>query len=633
MKLISRIFILILVVFLWACGPRPIPPPEPVKFHPGDALFSRAEKMFQRKTYVKAMEYFNEYLSHFPDGHLAAEALMRTGQIHAALGKNRESRKIYKRLIEQYHDSLLVPNARVEILLTLFNEGKYKEVIKHAAIVLEGFVTDDHILRTRMILGDSYMAIDLPLNALNSYLWALAKSDDKKEKDINEKIESASEKVHPKEILSLLAQMRDDLPSGDIIYRLGISKLKIKKYEDAVNLLSDLIIRFPEHKNIIQAKKMIEDIDKKFIFRRYTIGCLLPLSGHYKIYGDKILKSIELALAEYTSQTDSPPIKMIVKDTESDPDKTVLAIKELSKARVGAIIGPASTHEIAALQCQEERIPIITFSQKDNITNIGDYVFRNFITPIMQVEAIVYYATEVLELNRFAILHPDDKYGITFMTLFQDEVLASGGEIVAVESYNSDLTDFAEPIKKLVEFDIKMSKDPEGKGGRTSFKHPTPVIDFDAIFIPDGPKTSGLILPQLAFYDVVGVHLFGTNLWHSNRLIEMAKQFVQGAIMVDGFFSESESQKVKDFVKLFEETYNEKPGFIEAVAYDTAMILFKLISRDDIRLRSELKNEIINLRNFEGVTGVTSFDNNGDARKNLYLLQVKGDKFIELESY
>ncbi len=633
MKLISRIFILILVVFLWACGPRPIPPPEPVKFHPGDALFSRAEKMFQRKTYVKAMEYFNEYLSHFPDGHLAAEALMKTGQIHAALGKNRESRKIYKRLIEQYHDSLLVPNARVEILLTLFNEGKYKEVIKHAAIVLEGFVTDDHILRTHMILGDSYMAIDSPLNALRSYLWALAKSDDKKEKDINEKIESASEKVHPKEIISLLAQMRDDLPSGDIIYRLGISKLKIKKYEDAVNLLSDLIIRFPEHKNIIQAKKMIEDIDKKFIFRRYTIGCLLPLSGHYKIYGDKILKSIELALAEYTSQTDSPPIKMIVKDTESDPDKTVLAIKELSKARVGAIIGPASTHEIAALQCQEERIPIITFSQKDNITNIGDYVFRNFITPIMQVEAIVYYATEVLELNRFAILHPDDKYGITFMTLFQDEVLASGGEIVAVESYNSDLTDFAEPIKKLVEFDIKMSKDPEGKGGRTSFKHPTPVIDFDAIFIPDGPKTSGLILPQLAFYDVVGVHLFGTNLWHSNRLIEMAKQFVQGAIMVDGFFSESESQKVKDFVKLFEETYNEKPGFIEAVAYDTAMILFKLISRDDIRLRSELQNEIINLRNFEGVTGVTSFDNNGDARKNLYLLQVKGDKFIELESY
>ncbi len=624
---------MILVVFLGACGPRPIPPPEPVKFHPGDALFSRAEKMFQRKTYVKAMEYFNEYLSHFPDGHLAAEALMKTGQIHAALGKNRESRKIYKRLIEQYHDSLLVPDARVEILLTLFNEGKYKEVIKHAAIVLEGFVTDDHILRTRMILGDSYMAIDSPLNALRSYLWALAKSDDKKEKDINEKIESASEKVHPKEIISLLAQMRDDLPSGDIIYRLGISKLKIKKYEDAVNLLSDLIIRFPEHKNIIQAKKMIEDIDKKFIFRRYTIGCLLPLSGHYKIYGDKILKSIELALAEYTSQTDSPPIKMIVKDTESDPDKTVLAIKELSKARVGAIIGPASTHEIAALQCQEERIPIITFSQKDNITNIGDYVFRNFITPIMQVEAIVYYATEVLELNRFAILHPDDKYGITFMTLFQDEVLASGGEIVAVESYNSDLTDFAEPIKKLVEFDIKMSKDPEGKGGRTSFKHPTPVIDFDAIFIPDGPKTSGLILPQLAFYDVVGVHLFGTNLWHSNRLIEMAKQFVQGAIMVDGFFSESESQKVKDFVKLFEETYNEKPGFIEAVAYDTAMILFKLISRDDIRLRSELQNEILNLRNFEGVTGVTSFDNNGDARKNLYLLQVKGDKFIELESY
>jgi len=128
------------------------------------------------------------------------------------------------------------------------------------------------------------------------------------------------------------------------------------------------------------------------------------------------------------------------------------------------------------------------------------------------------------------------------------------------------------------------------------------------------------------------VHLFGTNLWHSERLIEMAKQFIQGAIMADGFFAGSNSQKVKDFVEMFEETFHEKPGFIEAVAYDTAMILFDLVSQNDIQSRSEIKNEIMNLQDFQGVTGTTSFDHTGNAHKKLYLLQICGNKRISLNS-
>jgi ABC-type branched-subunit amino acid transport system substrate-binding protein len=101
--------------------------------------------------------------------------------------------------------------------------------------------------------------------------------------------------------------------------------------------------------------------------------------------------------------------------------------------------------------------------------------------------------------------------------------------------------------------------------------------------------------------------------------------------MVDGFFPESQSQQVKDFVKNYEATFNEKPGFIEAVAYDTAMMLFQLISRNDIQSRIELKNELMNLQNFDGVTGTTSFDSTGDAQKELYVIQIKGDGFVEAE--
>ena len=149
--------------------------------------------------------------------------------------------------------------------------------------------------------------------------------------------------------------------------------------------------------------------------------------------------------------------------------------------------------------------------------------------------------------------------------------------------------------------------------------------------IPDAPNKVGLIVPQLAFYDIKNTCLLGTNLWHSNSLIKMSRKYVQGAILTDGFFEDSSFKYVKEFVKNFEEVFKEKPGFIEAVSYDTAMILFQIISRPDIRFRSAIKDELMNLSDFQGLTGITSFDKNREVHKKLFLLQIKGDKFVELK--
>lgn len=248
------------------------------------------------------------------------------------------------------------------------------------------------------------------------------------------------------------------------------------------------------------------------------------------------------------------------------------------------------------------------------------------------------------------------------MNLFWDELIEKGGQVVGVEAYNPEHTDFADPIKKLVGLYYEIPEDlkPEIeallekiKKNRSKIKEsqdqlsnqqkgeeeqadkqdeePEPIVDFEAIFIPDSPKKAGLIIPQLAYYDVNDVLLLGTNLWHSDSLIQMAQQYVQGVVMPDAFFVESESPQVKAFVEKFEQTYQEKPGFIEAVMYDSAMLLLDVVSKPHIRFRSELKAELFNLVEFQGVTGATRFDENGDAQKKLHLLTIKGKRFVELE--
>ena len=152
------------------------------------------------------------------------------------------------------------------------------------------------------------------------------------------------------------------------------------------------------------------------------------------------------------------------------------------------------------------------------------------------------------------------------------------------------------------------------------------------MFIPDAAKKAGLITPQLAYYDIEDVVLIGTNLWHSQQLISMSQDYIQEAILTDGFFPESQDPKVRIFSKNFQDTFNEKPGFIQAVAYDSARILLKTLANPRIRFKGHLKDELLNLVDFPGVTGSTSFDYKGDAIRNPYILRVKGRTFEALQN-
>ncbi|MBU4288280.1 MAG: penicillin-binding protein activator [Proteobacteria bacterium] len=672
MRKINLNFVLIAVLLLSSCGLKDIFLPVPVKLAPDDELFSKAEKLYQVESYEKALNAYNEYLSRFPDRPLADAALMKIGASYTALGDYAKARDSYKRLIIEYPDSSFVPDARVERLKTFYNEGKYEELIRRADSVLGEIVSRIHILRTYVLVGDTYIAIGSPLDALHFYILSYEKSKGLEREAVIEKLKEAVVQLDKADIMSIIKYMGYKPPAGMLMYLYGLKKAEAEQYDDAIIMLSDFVDRFPEHHCAVKAKNIIEELSTKSVYSRYTIGCLLPLSGSYKDFGCKALKGIELALGQFCSQGDQQSIKIIIKDTGSDPDVAANAVKELFEEHVAAIIGPIFTVETAALEAQNRGIPIVTITQKDNIADIGDYVFRNFFSPKMQVETIVSYAIEELGLKNFAILYPNENYGKVFMNLFWDEVMAYDGKVVGVESYELDSTDFADPIKKLVglyyelpedlkntddliededksyDFDeVENEIDAEGENEEEEIDkvdeenyrekdepfndEPEPIVDFDAIFIPDSPKRAGLIIPQLSFYDVDNVYLFGTNLWRSDILIKMARQYVQNAIMPDIFFAESSSEKVRDFVRTFEKTFMEKPGFIEAVAYDTAMMLFQIVSRPDVRFRSAVKNELMKLSNFQGVTGLTSFDNNGELRKDLYLLKIKGNKFIELK--
>jgi branched-chain amino acid transport system substrate-binding protein len=640
---------------IWACGAKPTPTPESIPLEKEDELYANAEKLFETQFYDEALDHYESYLRSFPDKPLAPAALMKIGIIHGLAEDYEKARAAFREIRAKYPSSPFAPDAAVEELHTYYQEGRYEEVLNRARDLMDKIYSRSHVFRIYTLLADTMVAIGSPIEAFEYYNRAQQMATDLEQEIIANKLKFAIDQLDSSDLAVLLDRTDLNLPKDYLLYQLGTRYAQEEKYDNALKIMGEFIERYPQHENRNLVEGMIANIKNNAVFNRSTIGCLLPLSGPYQTFGQRALRGVELALDHFYSQGNNPPINIIIKDSGADTHQTMAALQELFQNQVAAILGPIVTAEFAAQESQKMGIPILTITQKDDISKIGDNVFRNFITPKMQVQALVSYAVKSLGLRRFAILYPDENYGNTFMNLFWDELLEVGGKIVGVASYSPDLTDFTDPIKKLVGTYYKIPKDlkskkqastaiedPETSGSQEDKiqgdpendlddLEPKPIVDFDAIFIPDSPKKAGLIIPQLAYNDVMDIYLFGTNLWHSDTLIQIADQYVQGAIMPDGFFAESAEPEVQDFVKAFEETYQERPDFIEAVVYDSAMILFNVISRPNIQYRSDIREALLNVENYPGVTGLTSFDETGDVQRKLHILQVRGKRFVELE--
>jgi ABC-type branched-subunit amino acid transport system substrate-binding protein/TolA-binding protein len=661
MKLKHVILLFGITVLIWACAAQTTVTLDSAETGEDAELFSRAEELFEAGSYAQALTRYLEYIQRFENKSMAPAALMKIGFIYAFNGEYEKARSAYQRIPADYPSSSMVPDALVSELSTYYQQGRYQDVIQLAPAALERFDSNLYIFKVYALIGDAYLALDSPIDAIDNYVRAREHATVLEQQSILDKLKAAIARLDTADIAILVNHPGDSLPMDFLLFQLGLNYALEEKYDDALKVLAEFITRYPDNENRILVESLIDEIKKNAVFKQNTIGVLLPLSGPYEKFGYRALKGIELAMDQFSSQGDNPPINISVKDTGADPDKTVSALEELYQEQVAAILGPIVTSGIAAREAQRMGIPIITLTQKDDIPEIGDKVFRNFITPQMQVQALTSFMVESLGLYRFAILYPEENYGLTFMNLFWDALIELGGQVVGVEAYKPKQTDFSDPIRKLVGLyyeippDLKIENDfaedwdqqitdadtdekPPEEGvdripedAAAEEQEPKAIVDFDAIFIPDSPGLAGLIVPQLAYFDIKDIYLLGTNLWHSDSLIRIADQYVQGAVMPDGFFAESTSPAVQNFVAKFEETYQEKPDFIEAVVFDSAMILFHAVSRPHIRYRNEIRDELLNMDNFAGVTGNTRFDENGEVQRKLHLLRIKGKRFVELE--
>lgn len=426
------------------------------------------------------------------------------------------------------------------------------------------------------------------------------------------------------------------IPRSLIHYWLGWSYSLEDDSIRARQTLESFLIQYPDHRYFSEASGLLEMVIKTS-FAADTIGCLLPLSGKYAIFGHQALTGIQLAVKHLSDQY-GKTFKIIIEDTGADGQKAVRGVDRLYQKNVSAILGPLLPVNEAGDRAQELGIPMIALTQKEEFPDQGEYLFSNFITPRMQVQTLASYLFGELGIQKVAILYPQEKYGTKYMNLFWDMADDYGAQVVGVESYDGMGTDFSKALQKLngQYFPLPDFLKPEevikeNLNPRAREKEEKIQIDFQALFIPDSPSKIKLILPQLAFNDITDIYLVGTNLWHHKTLLKKdVRRYTKNAVIADGFFNQSMNPVTINFTKEFEALFSKKPRFLEAVAYDTASILFSTAMDENVNSQKDLKSVLQGGKIYEGATGITLFDSGGHAHRRLFLVTIKNNQFVEI---
>jgi len=334
------------------------------------------------------------------------------------------------------------------------------------------------------------------------------------------------------------------------------------------------------------------------------VGEYGSMTGSESTFGVSTHKGILMALDEVNKAGGVNGKKLVLKsydDQGQAAEAVTIITKLISQDKVSLILGEvASSRSIAAgAIAQQYKIPMVSPSSTNpKVTQVGDYIFRVCFIDPFQGSVMARFAINNLKLKRAAVFR-DIKadYSVGLANFFVEEYKKMGGEIVADVSYASGDMDF--------------------KSQLTSIKGKNP----DVLFIPGYYTEVGLVARQARELGLKAV-LLGGDGWDSEKLTEIGGDAVVGGYFSNHYSHEDQSPVVQNFVAQFKSRYGEIPSGLAAQGYDAAMVAVGAMKRASELSPKAFREAIAQTKNFQGVTGMITINEERNAVKPAVVLKV-----------
>ena len=363
-----------------------------------------------------------------------------------------------------------------------------------------------------------------------------------------------------------------------------------------------------------------------------VIGVYGSLTGGDATFGESTKMGVELAVKQLVDakagKIGGLPVRTVVEDDQGKAEEAATVVQKLiNQDQVITVIGEvASSRSLAAAPiCQAAGVPMITPSSTNpKVTEVGEFISRMCFIDPFQGTVMAKFASSNLGVKKVAILKDvKSDYSVGLAQFFSEAFKAAGGTIVAEQAYTAGDQDFSAQL--------------------TALKAKSP----DAIFLPGYYTEVGLIARKARELGLT-CPILGGDGWESEQLIEIGGDALNGAYYSNHFAVDNPEPKLQAFLKDFKALHGKEPDAIGGLAYDAANVLFGCLEKlatDEPAVfkalgsakagtpeRKEAQKKLAALiaatKDYAGVTGVITLDENRNASKPAVVLEIKGGKKV-----
>ena len=343
-----------------------------------------------------------------------------------------------------------------------------------------------------------------------------------------------------------------------------------------------------------------------------NVGVFLPLQGQVAASGDSMLNGLILAAEQANAGGGvlGHPVRLVVRDTKSQPDRVEKAVRDLiTEDNVACVIGglTGSGAEASAV-ADEFQVPLIVpGSTMPGVPSNEPWTIRFCYSDFLSGRVMAKFA-DSLEASRAVVLYdPGSDYAKALALAFGKAFKRKRGHEIIGEPFQTGTTDFSEHIAEIKK------------------------LNPDVVYLPAAASLSSAILVQ-ARAQGLEIPFLGTATWDCEEFLQEAGEAARNCYLPGRYVPSGESETGRAFLENYLRKHKKSPTAMSALGYDSLRVFLEAYKEARGQTGEPLRNALEEIMNFDGATGPITIDPSLAISKAIPVLKVKDGEFSFVET-
>ncbi|HEB71720.1 MAG TPA: hypothetical protein ENI77_03770 [Nitrospirae bacterium] len=344
--------------------------------------------------------------------------------------------------------------------------------------------------------------------------------------------------------------------------------------------------------------------------REAKIGVLGAMTGQLKRFGMDASNGAELASDELNAKGGirGKQFELLVFDTRGAIAGARQGVETLLRHKTIGIVG-AATGEVsfsATKLLNDNQMIMVSAGSRRRLGDTGPYNFRNTLNDADGIGSLIDYISKNRKWKTVALFSSVlNDYSIQLNAIFKSKLMEHNYDIThELYLWSDAMSNIGEDEQTIVGQVKKLQKNPP---------------DF-VVFSGNG-KEAVKVVNEMRRRSL-NIPLMGAEDMDVPELAALGAK-AAGALIYSGFNVNSKTPKVAAFVNMYKKKFGAPPTRLAALSYDTYQLLAQAIENAKSMRPSHVREALLSIKNFNGVTGVTSIGPTGEAVKKAFIFELK----------